>query len=164
MTNRLERLALQRRLRVGAKRRIVLKIFDRARDPLTARDVHRLALAVAMQISLSTIQRTLPQLVAVGLLRRLPSRDRKARYEKVDQEWREYLVDAATGRRLAFRSESIESLLKQAMRQLGYRLLDYRLELLGQPVVSQPSAPAGADAGEDAQPRHPAGRLPGTRH
>lgn len=133
MTNRLERLALQQRLRIGAQRRILLKILDQARGPLTAREVYQRAQASRQPVSLSTIQHTLSRLTAAGLLRRVAAGGRKAWYEKAHGARRESLIDTATGDRLEFRSEGIEGLLQYAVRQLGYRLIDYQLELFGLP-------------------------------
>lgn len=133
MTSRLGRLALQRRLRVGRQRRIVLTILDQAREPLTAREIHRRTQAGRQSVSLSTIQHALRQLTAARLLRRVASARRTGCYEKVHGTRRESLIDTASGDRLEFHSEGIEALLKYAVRQLGYRLVDYQLELFGLP-------------------------------
>lgn len=82
-------------------------------------------------MSLPTIQRTLNRLVASGLLRRLDLSGRKKQYEPIERQQRGSLIDAATGQRTGFHSDGIEGLLQQALRQLGYQLLDYRLELTG---------------------------------
>lgn len=149
MTNRLERLALQRRLRIGAQRRVILTILDQAREPLTAREIYQRAQASRQPVSLSTIQHTLSQLTAAGLLRRNVSARRRGRYEKVHGARRESLIDTATGDRLEFRSEGIEGLLKYAVRQLGYRLVDYQLELFGLPD-GEPDPPLGKTAERQA--------------
>lgn len=98
----------------------------------------------------ATIQRTLNQLTAAGLLRCLDLHARKKQYEKVYLEHRELLIDSATGRRLEFHSKGIEELLKHALVGLGYRLLDYRLELFG---VPEPESEADA-ARPKRGPRH----------
>ena len=131
MTSPLERRALQQRLRVGDRSRIVLRILDKARAPLTARDIYTRARTSPLPVSMATIRRTLNQLTAAGLLRALSSRARHKQYEKAHREQREALIDRTTGRRLEFHSEGIEELLKHTLVQLGYRLLDYRLELFG---------------------------------
>lgn len=144
MINRLERLALQRHLRIGTQRRIVLTILDRARNPLAAREIHRHAEASLQPVSLSTIRHTLSQLTAAGLLRRIASGGRTPRYEKVHGSRRDSLIDTATGDRLEFHSEGIEDLLRYAVRQLGYRLLDYQLDLFGLPEGQPDPRPARA--------------------
>lgn len=155
MTNHLERLALERRLRVGERTRLVLRILDRARTPLSVQDIYLRARSSSLSLGLPTIRRILNQLVAAALLRRLDLPGNKRKYEKVHREQRESLIDRSSGQRIEFHSEGIEGLLKHAVQQLGYRLLDYRLELFGIPesesdaevtaVVStpSPSEPAG---------------------
>lgn len=142
MINRLERLALQRRLRIGGQRRVILKLLDRATGPLTAQELYRSSVESQQPVSLSTVQRTFQLLSAVGLLRRLETKGRASRYEKVHGKQRELLIDTATGDRVEFRSEGIEGLLKYAIEQLGYRLLDYHLELYGLPEAASPRADA----------------------
>lgn len=143
VTSQLERLALQRGLRVGERGRIVLRMLDEADVPLSVDDIYRRTRTGRSPISLATIRRTLNQLTAAGLLRRLYSESHKPHYEKIHRAQREALIDSVTGQRLEFHSEGIEGLLKHAVHQLGYRLLDYRLELFGvpKPGISKHGAP-----------------------
>ncbi len=129
MMNPLERLALQRGIRINEKRRIILQILDGADDRRTAQDIHRCALELDRRIGLSTVYRLLKVLSAAGLVTRVELPGRNSRYEKVGSAYRERVIDLRTGRVLEFRSDGIEALLEHAVAQLGYRLLDYRLEL-----------------------------------
>lgn len=146
MVSRLERLALERHLRISDRSRLVLRILDQARAPLSVKDIYLRARPGALQVSMATIQRTVNQLTAAGLLRRLDLPARRKQYEKLHHDQRESLIDSATGRRLEFHSEGIEGLLKYALQQLGYRLLDYRLELFG--IREQQSAGMSPGAGQ----------------
>jgi Fur family ferric uptake transcriptional regulator len=136
VTNRLERLALQRHLRISERRRIILQVLDKAQGPTTAQEVYRRTRETYQGISLSTIHRTLNLLTEAGLLRRLEFGVHKTRYEKADAQRHDRLIDVRTGRLLEFRSEGIEGLLKHIVHELGYRLLDYRLDLFGTPERS----------------------------
>jgi Fur family ferric uptake transcriptional regulator len=113
-------------------------MLDDAGAPLSVDDVYRRTRTGRSPISLATIRRTLNQLTAAGLLRRLYSESNKPHYEKIHRAQRESLIDSVTGQRLEFHSEGIEGLLKHAVHQLGYRLLDYRLELFGVPNQGAP--------------------------
>jgi Fur family transcriptional regulator, ferric uptake regulator len=147
--SRLERLALQRRLRIGPQRRIILQILEAASDQPTAQEIYQRAQTSDRHISLSTIRHTLAKLTEAGLLRRLKPPRSKARYEKAGPQHRESLIDAGSGRQLEFRSEGIEGLLQYAVQQLGYRLLDYRLELFGVPEPD-PGKQAARTTGVDS--------------
>lgn len=67
---------------------------------------------------------------------------RAVQYKPMHGERGGSLIDAATGQRLAFHSEGIEGLLRYAVQQLGYRLIDYRLELFGLPDPASKLDPA----------------------
>ncbi len=130
MSHRLERLALQQAVRMSAQRRSILQVLDAAPGALSAREILLRARELNRDVSSSTVHRTLKLLTKSKLLARLES-DHPVRYLKSPSEHREHLVDLRTGRVVEFRSDGIEALLEHAVHQLGYRLLDYRLELFG---------------------------------
>ncbi len=153
MTSQLERLALERHLRIGERSRVVLRILDSATAPLSVNDIYRRTRTDRAPISLATIRRTLNQLTTTGLLRRQYRPSQKPHYEKIYHAHRESLIDSITGQRLEFRSEGIEGLLKHAVQQLGYRLLDYRLELFGVPKQKFVAGSAYRGANRSRAPR-----------
>ncbi len=164
VTSQLERLALQRGLQIGERSRTVLRMLDDAGAPLSVDDIYRRTRTGRSPISLATIRRTLNQLTAAGLLRRLYSESHTPHYEKIHRAQREALIDSVTGKRLEFHSEGIEGLLKHAVHQLGYRLLDYRLELFGVPKQRGPKHGAPGEESDSADsPTTPTGVAPKNR-
>jgi Fur family ferric uptake transcriptional regulator len=66
-----------------------------------------------------------------GILERHEFGDGRARYERAPREHHDHLIDVDTGAVIEFRNEQIERLQEAIARELGYKLIDHRLELYG---------------------------------
>jgi Fur family ferric uptake transcriptional regulator len=113
----LERLCERRGLKLTEHRRIVLEVLESATD-------HRIGLA--------TVYRSLNSLAAAGVVVRQTFSDGKARYEGAAPAPHEHLIDVATGQVLEVTEPQVAHLLQAVARDLGYRLVDYRLQLFGE--------------------------------
>ena len=65
-----------------------------------------------------------------GLIERLEFGDGRSRYEEAG-EHHEHLVDIETGEVHEFYNEELETLKAEIAREMGYDLIDHRLELYG---------------------------------
>src|SRR5258708_3997818 len=65
--------------------------------------------------------------------------DGRARYEEMPSDHHDHLIDVQTGRVIEFRNEEIEKLQRFVASELGYKLIDHRLELFAVPI--EPSKP-----------------------
>lgn len=75
----------------------------------------------------------------------------------------EQLIDVRSGRRREFRSAEMRLLLEEIARALGYRLLDYRLELFGTARCAGSSDGSGERTPRGplrARPTHRRGKRP----
>ena len=81
-------------------------------------------------ISLATVYRTVKLLEEAGVIERLEFGDGRARYEEAG-EHHEHLVDVETGDVIEFYHAELEALKEQVAREMGYELVDHRLELFG---------------------------------
>jgi len=111
-------------------RRRLLEVLDAATDHPCAVEIHR-RVAERRAMSLATTYRILNRLTAAGVLRRLSFGDDRARYELADRR-HHHLIERATGRVVEIHDESFTAALAQAVLRLGYRLVDYRLQLIGE--------------------------------
>jgi Fur family ferric uptake transcriptional regulator len=127
----LERLCERRGLKLTEHRRIVLEILESANDHPCAREIHRRA-ARDHRIGLATVYRSLNSLAAAGVVVRQTFSDGKARYEGAAPAPHEHLIDVATGEVLEVAEPQVVHLLQAVARDLGYRLVDYRLQLFGE--------------------------------
>ena len=61
-------------------------------------------------------------------------KDGRFRYEEVPEEHHDHLIDVRNGKVIEFQNDDIEELQKRVAKELGYKLVDHRLELYGVPI------------------------------
>jgi Fur family ferric uptake transcriptional regulator len=69
--------------------------------------------------------------------------DGRSRYEEMPSDHHDHLIDLQTGRVIEFKNEVIEKLQRQIAEQLGFRLVDHRLELYAVPLEAKSGRAAG---------------------
>ncbi len=116
------------------QRRVIARILSEAQDHPDVEGVHRRASAVDDNISLSTVYRTVRLFEEAGILERHEFGDGRARYEQTAAEHHDHLIDMRTGKVIEFQNEQVEKLQEAIARDLGYKLVDHRLELYGIPL------------------------------
>ncbi len=149
--NRLEQLCTDRGLRMSEQRRAILQVIDEARDHPNVEEIYRRTLQKDGTTSLATVYRTINILSEAGILTRLELGDGKVRYEEASDDHHEHLVDVRSGAIVEFQKAGLEDLIRQAADALGYNLLDYRLEVFGEPHPS-PDDPSGEGRPTAPQP------------
>lgn len=127
----LEKMCSEKGMRMTGQRRVIARILSEASDHPDVEEVHRRASALDSRISLSTVYRTVRLFEEAGILERHEFGDGRARYERVPREHHDHLIDVDTGTVIEFRNEQIESLQEAIAEELGYKLIDHRLELYG---------------------------------
>ncbi len=132
--SRLERLCRENGMRMTGQRRTIARVLSEANDHPDVEEVHKRASAQDMNISLSTVYRTVRLFEEAGILERHEFGDGRARYEQVASEHHDHLIDMRTGKVIEFRNEQVERLQEAIARELGYKLIDHRLELYGVPL------------------------------
>jgi Fur family transcriptional regulator, ferric uptake regulator len=132
MIGRLEQTCGDQGFRLTGKRRLIVQLLDAAEDHPTLEDIYNRAIQHDHSISITTVYRTIRALVEWGLLSRIELGDGKARYEDGQAEHHEHLIDLDTGKVLELNAPGVEDLLRHSARQFGYRLVSYRLELIGE--------------------------------
>ena len=130
----LEQLCAEKGLRMTAQRRIIAKVLSQSDDHPDVEEVYRRSSAVDQHISLSTVYRTVRLFEEEGIVERHEFRDGRARYERVDKQHHDHLIDMKSGKVIEFRNEKIEQLQKEIAAELGFKLIDHRLELYGTPL------------------------------
>lgn len=134
MTHRLEALCEEKRLRMTDQRRVIARVLSDAIDHPDAEELHRRAAAIDSRISLATVYRTMRLFEDAGIIERHDFRDGRARYEESPSEHHDHLINVKTGEVIEFMNEEIEKLQERVARDLGYELVDHRLELYGRPL------------------------------
>ena len=117
-------------LKMTGQRKVILKVLDDAKDHPSVEDVHERAKKLDDSISIATVYRTLGLLDDLNLVIRHEFQEGYARYE-VNWDHHHHLVDLETGEVLEFQNSEIEKLKVKIAKDLGYELVDHRLELYG---------------------------------
>ncbi len=131
---RLERLCIERGMRMTDQRRTIAQVLSFADDHPDVEEVYRRASAIDPKISLATVYRTVRLFEEANIIERLDFRDGRARYEEVTDEHHHHLIDLETGDVIEFQDEELEAIKERIARELGFRLVDHRLELYGVPL------------------------------
>lgn len=121
-------------MRLTEQRKVIARVLEAATDHPDVEELHNRAASVDSNISISTVYRTLKLFEEAGIIARLDFRDGRARYETVPDEHHDHLIDVKSGKVIEFRNERIEQLQELIAEELGYRLVDHRLELYAVPL------------------------------
>jgi Fur family ferric uptake transcriptional regulator len=131
---RIEKLCVEKGLRMTEQRRIIARVLSEAVDHPDAEELFRRAHALDPHISIATVYRTVKLFEDAGILERHDFlRDGRSRYEEVPESHHDHLIDVQTGSVIEFRNEEIEKLQRRVAEELGFELVDHRLELYGVP-------------------------------
>jgi Fur family ferric uptake transcriptional regulator len=134
---RIEQLCQDKGLRMTEQRRVIARVLSDANDHPDAEELYRRASALDPHISIATVYRTVKLFEDAGILERHDFRDGRSRYEEAPDAHHDHLIDVQTGRVIEFRNEDIEKLQRRVAEELGFELVDHRLELYGVPKGSQ---------------------------
>lgn len=129
MPDRLEKLCVEKGLRMTDQRRVIARVLSDADDHPDVEEVYRRASRVDSNISIATVYRTLKLFEEANIISRLDFGDGRSRYEELPEEHHDHLIDMNTGEVIEFVDEEIERLQDAVARRLGYKLVDHRLEL-----------------------------------
>lgn len=132
--DRIEKLCVEKGLRMTEQRRIIARVLSASDDHPDAEELHRRANVLDTSISLATVYRTVKLFEDSGIIERHDFRDGRARYEEIPDEHHDHLIDVKSGEVVEFQSEEIEKLQEEIAHKLGYKLVDHRLELYGVPL------------------------------
>lgn len=133
MSSRVEQLCIDKGLRMTEQRRVIARVLSESEDHPDAEMVHKRAVELDDTISISTVYRTVRMFEENGILERHDFGDGRARYEEVSDEHHDHLINIETGQVIEFTSEKIEALQHAVAEELGFDLVDHRLELYGKP-------------------------------
>ena len=123
-------------LRMTDQRKIVAKVLSDSSDHPDVEELHRRALEFDRSISIATVYRTVKLFEEVGIIERLDFKDCRSRFEDAERNHHDHLIDIESGKVVEFFSSEIEAIQAKIAEQLGYRIVDHRLELYAVPIES----------------------------
>lgn len=134
MPKPIEKICIDKGLRMTGPRRVIARVLSEAEDHPDVQQVHERANKIDPAISIATVYRTVRLFEEAGIISRLDFGEGRARYEETPDEHHDHLIDVESGKVFEFRDEDIEELQRLIARKLGYKLVDHRLELYGIPL------------------------------
>src|SRR4051794_10178101 len=131
MESRIERLCVERGLKMTGQRRVIARVLSEASDHPDVEELYRRAAVLDARISIATVYRTVRLLEEKGILERRDFGGTRARYEPSKHGHHYHLIDVETGKVLEFQDPEYERLMQTIAERLGFDLVSLRLELFG---------------------------------
>ena len=131
MESRIERLCVERGLKMTGQRRVIAQVLSEAADHPDVEELYRRAAALDNRISIATVYRTVRLLEENGILERRDFGGGRARYEPSEHGHHHHLIDVETGRVLEFEDAEHERVVQAIATRLGFDLVSQRLQLFG---------------------------------
>ena len=123
-------------LKLTEQRKIIVKVLSDSSDHPDVESVHKRAVKIDKRIGIATVYRTIKLFEDNNLLEKHEFKGYSSRYETV-RENHHHLIDVKSGRVKEFRNTLVDAMQKQVAKEMGYKLIDYRLELYAVPVKNR---------------------------
>jgi len=131
MESRIERLCVERGLKMTGQRRVIARVLSNAGDHPDVEELYRRASALDQHISIATVYRTVRLLEEKGILERRDFGGGRARYEPSEHGHHYHLIDVETGKVIEFEDAEHQRMMRAIAERLGFDLVSLRLELFG---------------------------------
>lgn len=148
MSTRIEKRCREKGLKMTEQRRVIARVLSDAHDHPDAGAVYQRAAVIDSRISMATVYRTIRLFEECNVLDRHDFGDGRARYEETSSEHHDHLIDVESGNVIEFQNPDIERLQREVARQLGFKLVDHRLELYGTRVDNKDNNSGDSQKGE----------------
>ncbi len=126
----LEQRCAEAGLKMTGPRKTILKVLEDATDHPSVETVYERAKALDPSISIATVYRTLNMLDEMDIVTRREFNESFSRYD-TNMEHHHHLIDLESGEVIEFQNEELEILKEKIAADLGFDLIDHRLELYG---------------------------------
>ena len=121
-----------RKLKLTPHRQLILDIFLENEGHRSAEDIYRVVREKDPRIGYTTVYRTMKILADCGLARPVDLADGITRYEHLyNHAHHDHMVCMQCGNSIEFYKSEIETLQDDASAQLGFKVLDHKLQIYG---------------------------------
>jgi Fur family ferric uptake transcriptional regulator len=141
--SRIERLCIERGLKMTGQRRLIARVLSEAEDHPDVEELYRRASALDARISVATVYRTVRLLEEKGIVERRDFGGGRARFDPTDRGHHHHLIDVDTGKVIEFEDEAHERVMRAIAARLGFELVGHRLELFGRRPAAAPPPRTG---------------------
>lgn len=136
MQSRIERICADKGLKMTDQRRTIAQVLSESADHPDVDQVYQRATELDPRISIATVYRTVRLFEEANILEKHDFGDGRARYEEASNDHHDHLINIKTGEVIEFYNSEIEVLKEKIANELGYELVDHRLELYAIPSTA----------------------------
>ena len=129
---------IEKGIKITGQRKIIADVIASSDDHPDVEKLYLRASQIDKKISLPTVYRTVKLFEEIGIIKKHEFNDGRARYCQIDDEIFDphyHLIDLVSGDVVEFEEETIKSILKEIAKNLGYELVEHRLELYCRKIV-----------------------------
>ena len=134
MPSVLEKKCIEKGLKMTEQRRVIARVLSDSSDHPDVEALYSRATKIDPHISIATVYRTVKLFEDAHIIERHDFGDGRARYEEIPEQHHDHLIDLRSGKVIEFTNEEIERLQERIAQELGYKLVDHRLELFCIPL------------------------------
>jgi Fur family ferric uptake transcriptional regulator len=131
MKDSIEQKCIDKGVKLTDQRKIIAKVMSESDDHPDVDELYKRVSKIDSKISIATVYRTVKLFEEFGILAKHEFKGGKARYEKLNEDHHDHLIDVKTGEIIEFVDNEIEKLQKKVAEKYGYKLVDHKLELYG---------------------------------
>ena len=131
MASNIEEKCKQKGVKLTDQRKLIAQTMSNSHDHPNVDELYKRVSKIDSKISIATVYRTVKLFEEAGILTKHDFRGGKARYEEFPDSHHDHLIDVQSGEIVEFVNEEIEKLQKTVAENLGYQLVDHKLELYG---------------------------------
>ena len=131
MAETIEQKCLTKGVKLTDQRKIIARVMSQSHDHPDVDGLYNRVSKIDPKISIATVYRTVKLFEEFGILAKHEFKGSKARYEELNENHHDHLIDVKSGEIIEFVDEEIEKLQKKVADKYGYKLVDHKLELYG---------------------------------
>jgi len=120
------------KLKLTPHRELILETFLDNEGHRSVEDIYHTVKAIDPRIGYTTVYRMMKLMIRCGLAREIELADGITRYEHLfNHEHHDHLICMECGNSIEFYNPEIEALQDAASAQLGFKVLDHKLQIYG---------------------------------
>jgi len=120
------------KLKLTPHRELILETFLENEGHRSVEDIYHSVKAIDPRIGYTTVYRMMKLMIQCGLAREIELADGITRYEHLfNHEHHDHLICMECGNSIEFYNPEIEALQDAASGQLGFKVLDHKLQIYG---------------------------------
>ena len=119
-------------LKLTPHRELILETFLENEGHRSVEDIYHAVKAIDPRVGYTTVYRMMKLLIQCGLAREIELADGITRYEHLyNHQHHDHMICMECGKSIEFYNPEIESLQDAASDQLGFKVLDHKLQIYG---------------------------------